>query len=432
MAGNILIIEFTKDAVRAASPDKESGKLRIYSSAINDGDIEAALTSLTGELHSDGVKDIRRVVMGIDPSFLSIRLIETPFTEKSKIDEIIPLELSDSLIDGIESYVFGSVRLGGSKTLAVAIEKSVVDRHIKMLRAFGLEADWVTSPLFLKDLLLAELSSSDGTEAFLDGTSIAARSGGEAVFYKELSGENDLRLALMSLKEEGFEVGKFYCTEGASLRSGLNKIETDAFVETTEEFKSEETGIEALARKVKDGVTPELDFRTGEFADTRESKAVSSGLKVAAGFVFFLMVLWGVHTHLFSGVLTAEAHGIAENINKAYVELFPADAGSVADPLYQMEAKLNGLRVDSGVMRGSVDVLALMQELSTMKPRPSQISSLSVDKGRLTIDGEVGTTKEVNSFKEALESSSLFTDAVLGKVKEEGKGKVSFMLTAMM
>ncbi len=406
MAADILILDFQRERIAAGLFNKGASEAeRTASASIGDGGDTAALEAVLGELRSGGNGSFGTVVLGIRPSDLSLRQIDAPFTDARKIAEILPMELSESLLKEPEDLLFSSLTLDDGKILGAACEKAVLQGYGETLSACGLSADIVTSSLFSKDRLL---SGRSGTAAFVDGRSFVAARAGKGILFKEITSSSDIGLAIGSLAEDGIEISDFYATGlGAELLgSDLAPKESS--------HSDEESGLSSLAAAMTGGGLPPLDFPLGGVKRVGLAEAIARGTKLAMLFLILFGVMWGGHIYLKTKTVKVEADHIKNSMNEEYLKLFPGEGAVVSDPVYLLEAKLKALRNDGDAVSG-IDVLGLMKAVSELngsaKAGDIRLDSLNARERKVRLSGFALSKDSYELFKKSLLARSGFEEA---------------------
>jgi len=99
-----------------------------------------------------------KIIASLPGRYVSSRILSLPFSDKKKIEQTLPFELEGLVPFPIEEVLIDYEILGtdasGSKVLAVCTQKSVVDAHLKMLKASGIDPQVLVPP----SVALANLS----------------------------------------------------------------------------------------------------------------------------------------------------------------------------------------------------------------------------------------------------------------------------------
>lgn len=437
MAKPILIIDFGSASVKAGIVTPRQWKLawsaevpvnlpaKDFGAGVKDSAAEA-LSALLQKIRSAGLWGFSRVLAGLPPASMSIRIIALPFSDKKKLAEVLPFEARDIFPKDIEELVLASIPLSGSKVLAVAMEKKVVQEYMDMLRAHGLDPSWIGSSIFSKDRFLRRLYEGDEGAAFIDTESLTVISKGRPCYFQNIKDNTDLRLALASVEEDGIGITRFYATaKQAELLKTIGKSAT-----VTRQYEDWQTGLLALACHAQEGLRDSLNFCAGEFVDTKETAYVQKWLKITAILFIALTSLWGGYIYLRYQTLYTSLLQIRGSIDKAYHELFPGEA-KVVDALHQMEIKLKDLREEKKIINGGINVLEIMRQLSEGAGKADKVRlfSLHIHERRVVANGETASFEGANNFRDTVARLSYFKDILLTDVKATTQGGVSFSIT---
>jgi type II secretory pathway component PulL len=426
MAKLHLIIDIAKDSIHAGVFSTKKMQLkRLFTHRI-DGNLKEALSSILQDMEKEGYKDLSRVVVGLPAESITIRVMTLPFSDKKKIEEVIPFEVEDTLITGVSETLTEAIPLADSKTMAVAIEKNILRGYLDIFKEIGIDPVWIGVSLFSKDRLLKDIYDGNEAAAFLDRNSIVVVKDQMPFFFKEIKDDMDLRLALASLDQEGIDIKRFYCTEG--MVEKLNELGKE--VTPFNRYHNGETGLYALAAHFNEGFKRSINFRKGEFASIRESKAAIKDIKAAAILLALFIGLWVGYLYLQHKTLNSEMAIVKENLSATYRELFPEES-SVVDAVYQLEVKLKGLREKKKVIGRGARVLDIIRELSeaTGNKDNLRLYQLQIHGRKITAKGETDSFEGANRFKNTLASLSNFEDIILTDVKAKAGGGVNFLIS---
>jgi general secretion pathway protein L len=95
-----------------------------------------------------------KVILSIYPSLIHARELEMPITDRRRLREVLPLELSGDMATEAEEMVFDAVSLGGGKVLAAWCRKREVSSLLDQFAAEGLEPEIITGSMLHWNLLL--------------------------------------------------------------------------------------------------------------------------------------------------------------------------------------------------------------------------------------------------------------------------------------
>ncbi len=432
MATDVLIVDIADDAIHTLvlSPDSGDTRSRSYEAPAGE-ELTDVMRTLLDDMEMDGFTDFSSVILGLSPASASLRVITLPFTEKGKVDEVLPFELADSFIHKVEEYVIGSLPLAGGRTLAVSIEKKEVERVIDTFEALGIPPSFIGLSLFYKDRLLRTQRGDDavGTAALVDDTSLVVIKDSEPVLYSYISGPMELKFALAALSSDGIDVERFYAAGKA--KGWLETIGLDGALGDAA-YDESEIGTRALSSLYMEGFDKDpMNFRKGRFVDKRVFESTRRSFRIAAALIVILTFLWGANIFSNLSGTDQELEKVEAALASAYKELFVGE--SAVDPFYQMEIKLKELSEEKAFVGGGIEVLEILNELGK--------GALAIDSGdelrlfeikmhseRVVARGETGSFDNADKYKDTLLAMPDFKDISLTDVKKKSAGGVSFSI----
>ncbi len=433
MAIPVLIFDFDSSSVVAGvfTMGRGTGRGDLageYFSATTKNGLRSALASLFNELRSKGFKGCSHAIVGLPPASISLRVITLPFSDKKKLDEILPFEARDIFLKGVEELSLSALPLSDGKVLVASVEKSLLREYLDAFKEFDIDPSFIGSSIFSKDRILKKLYDGGGAGAFLDSNSLVViKEDLKPCFFKEIKGVQDLTLALKALEEEGVTVRKFYSTPKATALLKSIGIESSTF----NEYPEEKTGLTALAAHFREGTLKEgINWRSGEFALTRGIKAAEKGFQRAALLLGIFVIIFGAYSYLKYERAKAALGELKKRMDSEYRELFPGER--IVDASYQLDAKLKELSAEKRVLSDGMNVPEVMAELSRAVPPhgEARIYNLRMEAGRITANGYTGSFEGANNFKDAISKLPYFKDITLTDVKTRAGGGVSFSLSA--
>lgn len=437
MAKPILIIDFGSTSVRAGIVTPRQWKLawsaevpvnlpaKDFGAGVKDSAAEA-LSALLQTIQLTGFRRFSRILVGLPPAMMSLRIIALPFSDKKKLAEVLPFEVRDVFTKDIEEMALAALPLSDNRIMAVAVGKRDIQEYMDMLRKHGLEPSWVGAALFSKDKLLRKLYTGDEGAAFIDSDSLVVMHKGKPYLFKDIKDITELRLALASVEEDGIEITKFYATsKQAELLKTIGKNATVA-----RQYEDRQTGLLAIACHAGEGLRDAVNFCTGEFTDAKEIKSAQKWHKIVATLLIALTSLWGGYIYLRYQTLNTSLTQSTNKLDKAYRKLFPEDV-KVVDALHQMEIKLKELREEEKIIKSGINVLEIMRQLSDGAGKVDKVRlfSLHIHERRITANGEAASFEGANKFRDTVAGLSYFKDTLLTDVKATTQGGVSFSIT---
>ncbi|MCI5223272.1 MAG: hypothetical protein D3924_11505 [Candidatus Electrothrix sp. AR4] len=150
--------------VVVAGNGKEAKVVSCAFSLLNENtDVAQALPILLEQLRWDSTGLCN---VGLSLSSLSLRNLSLPFTDKKKIEQVLPFELEEQLLFLVDEEIISTVHTGNddttTKLLTAAVEKSVFSGYLELFKGHGIEPDKVCPAVFvLADQLCKAGSESD-------------------------------------------------------------------------------------------------------------------------------------------------------------------------------------------------------------------------------------------------------------------------------
>lgn len=424
MARPVLIIDIGNSSLRAGvCQGGDLERMDIFTSPLGEG-LKAALLSLLDEIRSKGIKIPSTSVAGLPLAAVSMRVINLPFSDKKKLDEVIAFEAGDIFLKSVEDLVIGTLPLSDGRVLVASIEKGVLKGYLDILKEFDIDPVWAGVSLFSKASLLRRLYDGQDEAALLDSDSLVVIKGQQPRFFKEIRSAQDLRLALSALSEDGVNVRRFYAEQGSM--DALSPLGIEAV--PVKEFQGG-AGVCALASGFMDGFKEAINFRRGEFADTKEIESAKKGLKVTAALIATLCIFWGAYSYLKYKALKASLVQGTSKMEQDYRGIFQGEQ-RVVDALSQLEVKLKNIKEEKRVMKAGVDVLEAMRGLSEAAGDTVRLYRLQMQPGRITASGESASFEAANNFRDSLSRLPYFKDITLTDLKARPSAGVSFSITA--
>lgn len=398
-------------------------------------------------------------ICGISLADISLRNLAVPFTEKRKIEQILPLELEDQLIRPVEEQIIDYIitRTDGDQShlLIAGREKTRLQYDLGLLRNAGLNPDGIT----LRSIALAERYSqlpdlSDGFLLIDTGTHTATMvivQSGRVAFVRRLAySEGVFTSAPFILDEEGPRVIDhtetmkcigFLCDDIKrsiglyQFESGIDSLPEDIVLAgcmaKLPEFKEKVAGefgrkvvagnLQSqlnvpLALGVQDAWQPEfgehalalalqgaqkkipLNFRRDEFAPAQLLFASRRNIAVISAVT--LLILAGIFAYLGYDYqqLKSRYDALGERMEDLFRETFP-ETTRIVDPLVQMQANLRDVQAPSiatPIFSDEKRVLNILADISERVP-----VNIKIHVTRMVVDKDSvaikGTTDTFNN-----------------------------------
>lgn len=477
MPQRILAIEVARDRVRAAAADRTWNSFQlagVFESqrATDEPDLSAALARLLQQTEPPDV-----VVSSIPGEEVTKRLLELPFSDSRRLHQVVPFALEEHLPFPIDGAVVSFVRVGrneqNSLVLAALVGKKVLQAHLDLLAAAGLDPKTVTLAPFALGALFARARNGANSNAHLlvdalaESTSIVlldkegvpraircvgpdSHPNGAGSPHPEYATVVNVARQTMLAHAGELEHADLIVTgpvrEAARLGSELSSALSLALREPREfdcsalfdgaspDLARFATPIAMLLGELSNKPVELLNFRQGEFAfrgrtrgDLTPFYAPAVLAAVAAGLAL-LFVIIGVAGKLHR--ISVIDHQIAAIAAPVLGQPNPSD------PMVQLRsgiAAMNKRLKSLGGGLGRDTALNALAVLSRALPRrfPVQMEEVQVDADGLHVTGQADSFATVDQVKRALDQTGYFgsIEVIHAKTGDEG-GKVEFRLNA--
>lgn len=436
-----LVIDIGKEMVRAGVfLQGRTEPVTVHSQALTaEGGLRHALAALLGPLVKTGKKGIKgfdKVAVGIPSEDLLIRIVDLPFEDRRKILEALPFELAGLFHVEVDDVVADAVSLGENKVMAVAIEKRTISEYLDILASLGVDPVWMGPGLFALPVLMNELFGREGCKALLSPGLFAVVQDGMPRLLKHVKRLDNVGLGATFLDAEGVTVDEVHFSGWENEKDGLEEMFHGARLVPLElpgSITPEAAEALALSMLLDKGLAGTIvNFRRGEFEYTKDRAAFRRRLRLTAALVASLVVLVTGDLYVRYTGLSSELESYREALRASYTELFPSER-NVADPVYQLEAKLKAIEKEAAALGSSGKSLDVLKSVAEAVPEGMgvRIDEFEIANGRMTAKGEAATFKAANSLKDALQKAS-FREVTIGETRAKPNGKTSFVINAAL
>jgi len=417
------------------------------------------------------------VICGVPLSWISVRNIELPFSDKKNIIQTLPFELDDQLISPVDELVtdFSVLDAGEDKSriLTFTIEKERLHGVLTHLGKYGLEPSTVV-PAVVPLASVVGREHNNGQVLYLTADagaySLALIKDGVCQFCRNLPFNEQILASLYGDARE-----PRYKALSASLRRSIGFLRTIGFppetlhkvcvsgplihddmlcdhLETSLALPLERLSlIETLAVSdqlvVADPVGEyeaalslsfyhdysrnEYNLRQGEFALKRtlfrsKKQLAAGGVAVAA-----LLVVFIGYFVLDQKRLAAQNAHLSDQMTQIYREQFPG-ATRIQDPYVQMQVALRGMEAtesDIPIYAGNQRTLDFLADISSRIPEAItlQVSRMVVDNKAVRMRGVTETFNAVDEIKNLLARSPLYTGVqIVSATADKKSQKIRF------
>lgn len=416
-------------------------------------------------------------VCGVSLAEVSIRNLSLPFTDRKKIDQILPMELEDQLLTPVAEQLVEFLVTGtgeeNSALLVVGLEKESLRRQLDSLGRGGLSPETFT----LRNMALAEVLVRGGKmpasflllDAGVHALNMVLVHDGGIVFVRHLpyperiyteapfafsdglariTYTTEAQACIKAICEDirrsigffGLESGIEVLPEQVVITGSMLQID-DLRAMISEEMAREvvfcnlkrETEV-TLAAELREEWQPALfdhalalalqglkkrrgiNFRKDEFAPERLLLARPKIIAVAA-LALVLLAGAGIMLGVNYRILKKSYDELGGQMEGIYKETFP-EATKVVDPLTQMQANIRDIQAPSiatPVFSGDKRILNILADISGRIPKELTIhvTRLVIDQESVQIKGDTDTFNNVNVIQGNLRKSPLFDDVAI-------------------
>lgn len=409
-----------------------------------------------------------RVTLGAE--LFSFRNIDLPFTEKKKIKQVLPMELAEQTLGEIEAllldYVVTKSVPKGTEILAAMIERTALAERLAVLRAAGMEPEFVgVSGMDLPQKLIGK---GENNFILLDNdrywaTLFLVREGKVAAI-RSLTGrvENDVQNAIderldlfvrqtllgscfPELRKPGCILyhtgplprlsamfGLVVKKYGADFQPGLS---IDHVADSN--FRSE-----CLARAVACGLWPDkshgaLNFCKEEFRKEKTFHDYRRRLLMLGTPVLLGCVLTGLYFNHEYRMMAALQDGLRRQIAEVFTATVPTTT-RIVQPVQQLQTLVNEVKSTyrpGGITSLRYSVIDLLAEISVRIPAAYSVKvvRLVADAETLLLKAVTGDFNTVDNVQKELKKSPLFKEVVINSASQGPKGdEVSFELKLVL
>jgi hypothetical protein len=469
MAQRIVTLEIDGDFVRAAVAERAWNSFvltGVYEQerASSETDLAPALNRLIGQTGPPNI-----VISSLPGEFVARRLLELPFSDRRKLQQVVPFALEEHLPFPVDEAVVAFARVGheGDNTLVMTAyaRKEDVQRHLDTLASAGLDPKTVTLGSLALASLLVRLRNGDRRSHLLinldhNSTSLVLLdSAGAPRAMRTVGGEtvghngaivNSARQMLLAHAQEGVDTdlvltgsNQMTSRARAQFAEGLAIPVRDAadfnllplFGAVPADAGRYSTCLAMLLGELPTRPVEMLNFRQAEFAfhgRTSDLAPLRLTSILAAGVLIFALLhfIFGISVslHRLEGLNRQLAEAAAPAVGNIPAEQVPAALHSgIAD----MRKQLRLLGATPGQGSPLDTLLAVSRALAP--GLPVEMTDLTFGDSGLILTGQAASYAVVDQVKVALTRSGRFGNIQVTDAKASSEnGKVDFRLTATL
>jgi type II secretory pathway component PulL len=411
-----------------------------------------------------------RVTLGAE--MFSFRRLALPFTERRKIEQVLPMELADltptDIADVVIDYVMKSGP-DGAEILAATTERKALADRLAAIEAAGMVPESIGISGLDTALALAEECGGDAV--LLDigsrrATLFLIRDGGPALirsYAGQLEGDGQhplgdklvvwvrqtlLACRLVDLQQPDFAVfiaGADFPPDspppaifGVEVRMLPHHVGPQVTIVPALSVSSRPDVDRALAVALRRGRKSKgFDFYKDEFKQTR-SLADKRKLAWRAGLPLALCCLLAMGYFAYDyRRLTVRHDRLKSEIVEVFKETLPY-VTKVVNPVRQLQVQVNEIKQvyrPGGSSVGRYTVIDILTELSALIPDsfPVRVVRMVADNETIRFKAVTGDFNTVDNVQKALQKSNYFKEVVIASANQAPQGdEVSFEMKLML
>jgi type II secretory pathway component PulL len=305
--------------------------------------------------------------VSIPANMLDFRILNFPFSDRDKIQKVVPLELDSLIMASPDDIVFDTVTLADSgdtvDVLVAYMKKDTLQRFLAGLMHRGADPYMITS----LDIRMM-IDTREETRNDVLSTSVSE--------WLDHSTDGDQQLRV------------------AAARTEIS--------------------------------TPIINFRSGSFAYKKDVEKTKRALRI----MLFLIVLFAmiIHGGLLTQTIMFKQKilSMTQEMHTAYKKLFPGDK-RIIDELYQLKSHLKETREKSDALAGT-EPLRFLKNLSQRAEPNVVYGEIHLEKGIIRMKAEARSMDDLSRIQ--LKLSEFLTDVSISDVKPTDRGKILFTVVA--
>ena len=465
MADTIFCLDIAGDAVTGVLVDRRSkatvvtgcGHAKLEGMPIDDGVVQVCQ-------QAGFAGGACRLSLGAE--YFSFRNLSLPFSDRKKINQILPFELENNSVVEIDTSLVDFVISGtdpeGTRIVSATIEKKSLSTLLSTLENMGIDPDAVEIRGVQIAIRLADALSEDCV--FLDicstRTCLIIVSGGQVALIRSLQFDSTTREGRRQVGELGLLVGqtllasqivdlekKNYtiCLIGNAVRQQqmAAQVASQLGVKTKSYRLADEQPLMKIDSGIKGMYRPQqmdpvfslalkskaqskvFNFRKDEFRKKKsllEIRAISlkAGIPIALIFIAFIMYIGYDYK-----MLHDKQESLRQQVVQVFSETLP-EVKRIVNPAQQLQVKINEIReiYSSGKGGTGYSVLALLTEISARIPvsYPVVVKRLVADSDTVRIKAVTRDFNTVDNVQKELEKSSYFKMVTISSANQSPKG----------
>ena len=475
MPQRILAVELAGDRVRAAAADRTWNALEFIAAyeserASDETDLSGALRRLVAQT---GQPDI--VVSALPTDKVAKRLLELPFADARRLNQVVPFALEEHLPFPVDGAVVAFTRVGKQASvatvLAAFVRKADLQHHLELFRTAGLDPRTVTLAPFAVAALFSRARNGAAPVAHLvvetdqtstsvvlidsDGVPRAMRSVGGGLLTRDGKAQsaNDAAPVLNALRQTMLahvaevEPEDVIVTGPGAAQLNVRHLLTDALAIKTREasdfdcsamFEGRQPDTTRFSTPVAmllgelPGHPIELpNFRQAEYAFKGRTRGDWRPFRWTFVFAGGLAAMIALDFGLGVSMKLHRLHQIDDKI----AELAAPAVGDSSDPMGDLRGGIASMRHRLHELGGNLASNAPLDVLLEISQAPlpraaAQMQEVLIDGNGAKLTGQADSFATVDQVKKVLELTGEFGPIEVTHAKTGDDNKVDFLLSA--
>ena len=376
-----------------------------------------------------------KIVSSIPGHLFSQRTLTLPFSDRKRIEKALPFEVEDIVPFDLGDVVLDHLVLGSAaagkesetQVLCMMLPKAVLRRHLDLLAGAGIDPQTVV-PSYAGVFSIVNMMPAESGSLLLCGSDACLRSPIALKALRSFSGSHatgglrHILQAIVTDHRESVEKAALLIDDAAA-----RAVLAEAGIAV------EQVTPEINGKKAQDPVSlgiallDELNFRRGEFAYhlADEGTRRRRRMLIIAGAI--AAVLLTVNIAVKFSIVRSGYGTLDGEIKEVYRQTFP-DGRPAADPVRQMQDKMNEAKKRFGVLGSGTSALDVMKTVTDGIPKEVRVNftDFILEGDRLKLQGEASSFESVDKIKAELQKSPLFADVTVQDTRMGVDNKVKF------
>lgn len=378
-----------------------------------------------------------RIVSSIPGNKFSQRTVTFPFNDRKRVEKALPFELEDSIpfsLDDVEVDHLpldrtepGADKKKESSVLGIMLPKTILRQHLELLATAGVDPQ-VILPSYVGLSCIAKLIPVDGAAILVDGSDLCLKTGNNVTACRSFSPSHPtggIRHTIKALEiEQGTQIEKAYLlSENNGMHAELAELGIVVEQVTPDFAGKKPVDPASLGLALCD----QINFRKGEFAyrlaDTGSRKARQK--LIIAGAIAAVLITANIGVKYY---LIESSYGkLDREIRNIYHQTFP-DSKTAADPLLQLQTKLDEAKKKFGVLGSGTSALDVMKAVTEGIPKEVRVNfqDFLLEGDKLKLQGECASFESIDKMKAELQKTGAFSDVQVLDTRMGVDNKVKF------